>query len=185
MAEQTSLALDSTAEKKEIAKLKPEDEARQRLVNFNRRLKRMPAKKLVKQYKVGSDSFEYLPIEYCEDLIRQISFGQYKIEVVHYGHIFNEVTVHVRVHYKHPVSGEWLFVDGLGSAVIMQDKDTKVAEFAQHKKKNALQTMLPKAKAVALKNAVKSLGNLFGGHLNRKDEDEYDFITGTLQPLNK
>lgn len=41
--------------------------------------------------------------------------------------------------------------DGLGSAVIQQDKDTKVIDFHQFKKPNALQLTLPKAYAEAIK----------------------------------
>jgi hypothetical protein len=57
--------------------------------------------------------YEYLPINKVEFLLKKI-FIDYKIEVLKTGMLLNSVEVSVRVHYKHPITNEWLFHDGVG-----------------------------------------------------------------------
>lgn len=157
-------------------------ELKARIHTFNSILNRRPLMRMIRHHQ----GYDYLPIRYYERLSQQIFLGQTKVSILHYGNIFNEVTVHVRVHYRHPVTTEWLHVDGLGSSQIMQDAGTKVMDFATFKKPNALQTCLPKAYAEAIKNAWKKVGAIFGGDLNRKtDEGDYDAVTHSVKPLNQ
>src|SRR5690606_15354386 len=58
---------------------------------------------------------KYLPIERVEYLLNTI-FKRYRIEITGQGTAFNGVWVSVRVHYVHPVTGEWEFHDGIGAA---------------------------------------------------------------------
>jgi len=159
-------------------------EIKQKLIAFNEILNRRPLARMVRKHQ----NFLYLPIRYHKRLAQQLFLGQTREEVIHYMNIFNEITVHLRFHYRHPITNEWLFVDGLGSAQIMQDKDTKVSDFALFKKPNALQTCLPKARTEAYKNATSQLGAIFGSDLNRQileNEGDYDARTHTIVPLNK
>lgn len=152
-----------------------------KLTAFNEILNRRPLQPMVRQHQ----GYLYLPIRYHKRLAQQLYLGRTKEEVISFEQIFNEICVHFRLHYCHPITNEWLFVDGLGSSQIMQDKDTKVADFAFHKKPNALQTCLPKAKSEAYKNATSQLGAIFGGDLNRKVDADYDARTNTVKLLNQ
>lgn len=157
---------------------------RQRLSNFNQILSRKPLLNMVRRYEIGNTKYDYLPIRYYERLAMQLFFGRVKYEIIHYGNVFNEMVVHTRFHYCHPVTGEWQYSDGVAAHQITQDADTKVADFALHKKGNALKTVMGAAYSESLKNAMKKLGVIFGGDLNRKIEDEYDAFTHTSKPLN-
>lgn len=180
-AEETKIA-EVGDEMKEVVVNESGDPMKIRVQKFHNVLNRRPLMHLVRHHQ----NYDYLPIRYYERLAQQIFLGQIKYEVIHYGNIFNEVTVHVRCHYRHPVTGEWLFVDGLGSSQIMQDANTKVVDFASFKKPNALQTCLPKAYAEAIKNGWKKVGTIFGSDLNRQNiEGDYDAVTHTLKPLNQ
>lgn len=118
--------------------------------------------------------YEYLPISVVEKELDKIFFGLVQYQCISYQQIFNEISVHARIKVFHPVINQWMEYDGLGSAVIQQDKDTKVIDFHQFKKPNALQLTLPKAYAEAIKNAAKKIGKRFGSDINRKFEDEYE-----------
>lgn len=160
-------------------------DARLRLQNFNKILARKPPLSLVRNMSQGGQSYNYMPIRYYERLMMQLFFGRVKYEIVKYGNIFNEVVVHSRVHYFHPVTMEWMFVDGIAAHQIMQDKDTKVAEFATYKKPNALKTVLPACYSESVKNACKKLGAIFGGDVNRKPEDDYDAFSNSVKVVNQ
>ena len=111
--------------------------------------------------------YRYLPIERVEFLLKTI-FKNYKIEITGQGQSFNGVWVTVRVHYQHPISGEWLFHDGIGASQLQTSKGTSPADLANINN-GALSMAFPVAKTIAIKDAVDHFGKLFGSDLNRKE----------------
>ena len=109
----------------------------------------------------------YLPIDKIEFLLRKI-FREYRIEITGQGTSFNGVYVTVRVHYKHPISGEWNFHDGIGSIQLQTKKGSSPADLANINN-GALSMAFPLAKTLAVKDACDHFGDLFGANLNRKD----------------
>lgn len=110
---------------------------------------------------------QYIPIEKVEFLLTKI-FQQWKLEVISYSQLFNSVACHVRLHYKNPLTGEWLFQDGLGAVGIQTDKGAAASDVGLIKQA-AVMMALPAAESYALKDAAEKLGVLFGKNLNRKD----------------
>ena len=117
--------------------------------------------------------YKYLPIERVEFLLKTI-FKQYRIEVTGQGTAFNGVWVTVRVHYKDPISGEWLFHDGIGAQQLQTKAGTSATDLANINN-GALSMAFPLAKTLAIKDACDHFGKLFGSDLNRKDEIGYSF----------
>jgi hypothetical protein len=113
----------------------------------------------------------YLPIDKIELLLKKI-FKEYKIEITGQGTAFNGVWVTVRVHYLHPVTGEWSYHDGIGAAQLQTAKGTSPSDLININN-GALSMAFPIAKTVAIKDACDMFGNLFGSNLNRKDVVEY------------
>jgi hypothetical protein len=99
-------------------------------------------------------------------------FKQYKIEITGQGQSFNGVWVTVRVHYLHPISGEWQFHDGIGASQLQTAKGTSPADLANINN-GALSMAFPNAKSIAIKDACDHFGKLFGSDLNRKDLISY------------
>lgn len=111
--------------------------------------------------------YKYLPIDKVEYLLRRI-FKAYKIEITGQGTAFNGVWVSVRVHYLNPVTGEWLYHDGIGSSQLQTAKGTSPADLANINN-GAISMAFPLAKTLAIKDACDMFGNLFGANLNRRD----------------
>lgn len=116
--------------------------------------------------------YKYLPIERVEYLLKTI-FKRYRIEVTGQGTAFNGVWVTVRVHYVHPVTGEWEFHDGIGASQLQTAKGTSPADLGNINN-GALSMAFPNAKTIAIKDACDHFGKLFGSDLNRKDVINYD-----------
>lgn len=130
--------------------------------------------------------YDYIPISVIEKDLDKVFFGLVQYEVIDYRQVFNEVACHARIKVFHPIVKQWLHYDGIGSAVLQQNKDTKVSEFHLHKKPNAGQLTFPKAYAEAIKNAAKKIGKRFGSDLNRTFEDNYvGFLKDEADPNNK
>lgn len=129
-----------------------------------------PPKEWIKRNKFAGNS-KYIPIERVEFLMRKI-FKRYKQEVTGVKQIFNGVSVSLRVHYPDPLSGEWLFTDGVGAAQIQTKKGSSPADLSNINN-NALQMCVPIAKTMAFKNACQSLGRIFGSDLNRDASPNY------------
>jgi len=131
--------------------------------------------------------FEYLPINKVEYLLNKI-FIHYKIEVVKTGMLLNSVECHVRVHYKHPITNEWMFHDGVGAQEIQTKKDTgSLMMDMSNINKSAVQMALPIAKTLAIKDACDHFGKIFGSDLNRKDGIDYNnlLISKTITEKNE
>src|SRR6188768_471480 len=114
---------------------------------------------------------QYLPIEKVEYLLKRI-FQDYRVEVISREQLFNAIAVHVRLHYRNPVSGEWSFHDGLGAMSIQVDKGAAASDLSAIKH-DAVMKALPAAESYAIKDAAEKLGAIFGANLNRKDVLEF------------
>jgi hypothetical protein len=126
--------------------------------------------------------YKYLPIERVEYLLKTI-FKRYRIEITGQGQSFNGVWVTVRVHYLHPLTGEWDFHDGIGASQLQTAKGTSPADLGNINN-GALSMAFPMAKTIAIKDAADHFGNLFGADLNRKDVIAYD-LDLTLIDMDK
>jgi hypothetical protein len=137
---------------------------------FNLLLSQQPPVKWVKTHPYIK-GYQYLPIDKVELLLKKI-FKNYRIEITGQGTAFNGVWVTVRVHYLHPITGEWDYHDGIGAAQLQTAKGTSPADLININN-GALSMAFPIAKTVAIKDACDMFGNLFGANLNRKDVVEY------------
>ena len=162
----------------DIIKALPEGalQIKKNLDNFQKLLDTNPPKSWVKQNKFANNT-SYIPIQVHEELLRRI-FQQFRIEVISYTQLFHSIGVHVRVHYLHPVTEEWLFVDGLGAQNVQTEKGKNASDLGAIKD-NAVMLALPAAESYAIKDACEKLGNLFGANLNRKD------VVSFKSPYNK
>lgn len=136
------------------------------LDEFNVLINQQPPAKWIKTNPFANNS-KYLPIDKVELLLRKI-YKDVDIEVLRESVMFNSVTVTVRVHYTHPVTGQKGFKDGVGAKQIQTKKGASPADFANINN-NAVEMALPIAKTNSIKDACHTLGRIFGGDLNRKD----------------
>jgi hypothetical protein len=136
--------------------------------DFNYLMNQNPPEKWVKIHPFISN-YKYLPIDKVEYLLRKI-FKEFKIEVVSQSMLLNSVSVHVRVHYLHPVTSEWMFHDGVGAQEIQTKSGSGHLQLDMSNiNKGAVMMALPIAKTIAIKDAADHFGRLFGSDLNRKD----------------
>jgi hypothetical protein len=116
-------------------------------------------------------NYKYLPIDKIEFLLKRI-FKRYRIEILREGSSFNGVYCVVRVHYLHPITGEWDFHDGIGAAQLQTASGKSAADLANINN-GALSMAFPIAKTVAIKDACDHFGTTFGSDLNRKDTVQF------------
>jgi hypothetical protein len=109
----------------------------------------------------------YLPVDKVENLLTQF-FQQWKIEVLAVAQLFNAVAVTVRLHVRNPITGEWMFHDGVGAVGVQTEKGAAASDLAAIRS-DAVMKALPAAKSYALKDAAEHLGRVFGRDLTRKD----------------
>ncbi len=134
-----------------------------------------PHAKWIKQHptiKVKDDSgnfvpLKFIPIDKIEFLLTRI-FQRWKVEVIEFKVMFHSVGVHVRLHYQNPVTGEWLYQDGLGAVVMQNDSGAPASDMSKIKS-NSVQIGLPAAESYAVKDAAEKIGTIFGKDLNRRD----------------
>lgn len=126
--------------------------------------------------------YKYLPIERIEYLLKSI-FKNYRVEITGQGQSFNGVWVTVRIHYIHPLTGEWSFHDGIGASQLQTAKGTSPADL-NNINNGALSMAFPMAKTIAIKDATDHFGRLFGSDLNRKDLISYE-LDLTLIPMDE
>lgn len=153
------------------------------LQSFQKALSAKPKKVITEQ--IGGQTFQHIPIGVIENLLKRYFFGLFKIEIVEHKMIVNEICCHVRIHVFHPILRQWMFYDGISAVPVQQDAGTKVHQFMETKKKDALHKNLPAAYAFAVKNAAKKIGTIFGADLNRKHEDGYVPFNTTGEALNQ
>ena len=97
-------------------------------------------------------------------------FRQVDFEITKSFRDLNSFIVTARIHYKCPISGEKRFIDGIGAKALQQEQGAKIYDFNSTMKANALELGVGNAYSIAIKNAAKRLGKLFGSDLNRDDE---------------
>ena len=112
-------------------------------------------------------NYKYISIDKIEYMLKRI-FKEYKIEITGQGHSFNSVWVTVRVHYKNPINGEWMYHDGIGASQLQTKQGASAADLANINN-GAVTMSLPIAKTLAIKDACDHFGRIFGSDLNRKD----------------
>lgn len=142
-----------------------------RLEDFQKKLSTPPVPEILQA--TPDNKAVYLPISFVENQLREDFMGLVQFEIVSERREINEYIVVARIKVFHPVAGQWLTFDGIGSGAIMQDSGTSLDQFTIAKKKNALEMGAPKVYAEAIKNAAKKIGKKYGADLNRKFEDDY------------
>jgi len=120
----------------------------------------------------------YLPIARQEWLMTRIFINWYP-EVLDVKLIANSVAVTLRVHYMNPTDGKWQWVDGVGAVPLQTDQGAGATDFMKLKS-SSVQMALPAAKSYAFKDAVETLGNIFGKDVNRLDPINYDPMLATF-----
>lgn len=133
---------------------------------FNLLMNQAPEPKWIQQNPYAGNS-KYIPIGILETLLQRI-FKEFRVEVMREGTMFNSVYVAIRLHYLNPISGQWSYHDGVGSAQIQTAKGASPADLASINN-NAVMMALPMAKSYAIKDACDHFGKLFGRDLNRKE----------------
>lgn len=137
---------------------------------LNLLLNQQPPASWVKQHPFAK-GVSYLPIDKIEMLLTRI-FQQWKVEVIKTEQLFNSVAVTVRLHYRNPLTGEWLSHDGVGAVGVQTDKGAAASDLNAIKH-DAIMKALPAAKSYAIKDAAENIGALFGANLNRRDVVEF------------
>ena len=149
---------------------------------FNALMNAEPRKEWVKQNKYAGNS-NYIPVGIVETLLQKV-FKTFTVEVIREGVMFNAVYVTVRIHLKHPVTGEMFFVDGVGAAELQTKSGASAADLSAINK-GAVMMALPMAKSYALKDAAQHLGKLFGRDLNRKETMAYTTDANLTETFTK
>lgn len=133
---------------------------------FNELMSQPPPKSWLKRHKyIDSGKYEYLPIDKVEFLLKRI-FGTYQVEVRSIQQMFNSVVVTVRVHVKHPITGEAMWQDGIGAKAMQLDKDARASDMSAIKAA-AVEMGAPNAESIAVKDAAEKWGAIFGKDLNK------------------
>jgi len=138
----------------------------QDVARFQTVLSKKPAKAWVKSHPFAKN-VNYIAISTVEALMDSL-FPEHNYEIREVKQLFNSVMVSVRVHYKHPVNGEWFYVDGVGAQNIQMDAGATANDLSKIKA-NAVMLAAPAAESYAIKDACEKLGNIFGRNINRKD----------------
>lgn len=145
-------------------------------------LNQEPKKEWLKTHPIVTN-LKYLPIERVEWLLTNI-FIKWRVEVLREGVMANSAYCTVRLHYKDPITGEWDWTDGVGSAPLQTDKGAGATDWTKIKSDSVMKG-LPAAKSFAVKDAAETLGKLFGKDLNRKDEIAYNTLIGKFDNQDK
>ncbi len=170
---------------------------------FQQLLNQHPNKGDVKVNKMANNS-EYIPINVIERTLDELYSGLWQTTGFTTQVVANEIVGSIELRVFHPVAKEWLTRIGAASVLIQQDsglKDEKGNQvYDEYGKKvkdpnfvladvnrkilNTLTKDYPHLKAECIKNAAKSLGVVFGRNLNRGKEDEFMYLSETVQTLS-
>lgn len=137
-----------------------------------------PPEKFIKDHPLAK-GVKYIPIDKVELMLTKI-FQYWYVEVLKSGQLLNSIEVTVRLHYKQPVTQDWLHQDGVGASPIQVDKGENASNLAAIKN-NAIMLALPAAKSYAIKDAAENIGKVFGRDLNRKDTMAFTASYATRQ----
>jgi hypothetical protein len=108
---------------------------------------------------------QYIPVERQRLLAKRI-FGMVEIEIKQVQQMFNSVCVTVRLHYRHPVTGEPMYMDGVGGVGVQTDAGATASDMSKIKLDGVMKAA-PAAAAYAEKNAYDKLGRVFGGEVQK------------------
>lgn len=114
---------------------------------------------------------QYIPIDKQRLLAKRL-FGVVQVEIRSNTQMFNSVCVTVRVHYKHPITGEALWMDGIGAVGVQTDAGATASDMSKIKFDGVMKAA-PSAASYAEKNAYDKLGRAFGGEI-QKDAIRFD-----------
>lgn len=117
------------------------------------------------------EPLKYLPIDKQRLLAKRL-FGVVQVEIRSNTQMFNSVCVTVRVHYKHPITGEALWMDGIGAVGVQTDAGATASDMSKIKFDGVMKAA-PSAASYAEKNAYDKLGRAFGGEI-QKDAIRFD-----------
>lgn len=85
-----------------------------------------PPAKWIKKNKLANNS-SYLPIDKVE-LMLDVIFQEWKVEVLEVKSLFNSVECTIRLHYIDPTSDEWKFHDGVGAKELQTKKRLRTGQ---------------------------------------------------------
>lgn len=108
---------------------------------------------------------QYIPVD-KQRLIGKRLFGVVQVEIKSAQQMFNSVCVTVRLHYKHPITGEALFMDGVGAVGVQTDAGAVASDMSKIKLDGVMKAA-PAAASYAEKNAYDKIGRLFGGEIQK------------------
>lgn len=117
----------------------------------------------------------YIGISEIEVQLDTLFLGQWQTEITQCLIVGNEIVMNVKLGVLHPITKEWIWRAGSGSAMIRQSSGAKISDI-DSKIKNGVEMDAPHAKVSAIKNAALSLGNVFGRNLRRKKEDVSQYV---------
>lgn len=111
------------------------------------------------------EPLRYIPVD-KQRLLGKRMFGIVEVEIKSTQQVFNSVCVTVRLHYKHPITGEKLFMDGVGATGVQTDAGATASDMNKIKFDGVMKAA-PAAAAYAEKNAYDKLGRVFGGEIQK------------------
>lgn len=139
-----------------------------------------PPKMWVKKHPFGN--FDYIPIDKIE-LMLDVLFKKWEVEVLSYSIIANSIAVHIRLRVE-TYDGEVITHDGLGAAPIHTEKGASPVDHSKILTDSVMKA-LPAAKSFAIKDAAEHLGEIFGRNIGRKDTVGYVKIAGDIIDIIK
>lgn len=114
---------------------------------------------------MASVPMQYIPIDKQRILGKRL-FGYVRVEIKNVIQLFNSVSVTVTLHFKHPITGEPLMMDGTAAIGVQTDKDAQASDMSKIKFDGVTKAN-GAAAAYAEKNAYDRLGRAFGGELQK------------------
>lgn len=148
---------------------------------FQQLLNQHPNKADVKQNQMAKNA-EYVPINVIERTLDELYSGLWQTAGFTTQVVANEIVGSIELRVFHPVAKEWLTRIGAASVLIQTASGQPVT--LENKIKNTLTKDFPHLKAECIKNAAKSLGVVFGRNLNRGKDDEFMYLSETVQTLS-
>lgn len=157
------------------------------LIDFVNTLKAEPTKEEIKINQFADNS-KYIPIGIVEGKLDHFFNGLWETKDFKWQVIVNEIVCSIQLRVFHPDAGTWIERTGTAAVQIQLKAEYEMIDGKRVKKPvdvldvskkivNTLQKDLPHAKAEAIKNATKSLGEIFGRNLNREFEDHTEIMT--------
>lgn len=111
------------------------------------------------------EPLKYIPVD-KQRLLGKRMFTMVEVEIKSTQQVFNSVCVTVRLHYKHPITGEKLFMDGVGAVGVQTDAGATASDMNKIKFDGVMKAA-PAAAAYAEKNAYDKMGRVFGGEIQK------------------